>query len=278
MSEVIFTHVPNVTLFRAVSGSQTVYFTSEESGPIGISNKVAVGERFSPGSLVITGSDVLWAWNGQDTVQFEEQYSFIASATSASLTVENDELAPTGKVLVFTGTGAGQIVWLTTSSLNTNRYLIEYYTSGVNDGYAGVAFLCENTGSNFHGFGYVETDFGTGWNLKVENGNVDASANTTGGSSMPNFVRLEVLGVQRPTTGSGMPHFTAWADSYNRAGSIPCQRMTDQLAGSSNWSTLVYSSSWDDLTLKRFGLALRNGTNQVFKIYSMIVRKHPLDR
>ena len=270
--------MPTITKFRATSGSQTVYFDSTENQPTGIVNKVAVSETFVPTGLVLTGSDVLWAWNGEDTSQFYVSAVYVGTGNSGTLLVEDDpsRISPTGKMLVCNSDGFGQFVWLASSSLNTNRFVIEYYTSGSDAGYGGAAFLCEGSGSNFHGFGYCETNSGTGWNLKVDDGTVDASANTTGGRSMPNFVQLEVLCHDRSVV-SGSPSFRWWADSHNRNDGIGTQRATQTLAGASDWGQLPTGSNWDNLQLRNFGLMTRNGSG-VFKIYSMVVRKHPLDR
>ena len=270
--------MPTITKFRATSGSQTVYFDSNENQPTGIVNKVAVSETFTPTGLVLTGSDVLWAWNGEDTSQFDLGVTWTGSAANVALSVESDpsRISPTGNMLVISSSANSEVVWYASESLGTNRFVVEYYTSGSTNGFGGVSFLCDGSGSNFHGFGYCESNGGNGFNLKVENAVLDTSNDQTGGASNPNFVQIEVLCHDRSTV-SGSPSFRWWADSHNRTDSISSQRATEILAGGANWANTTYASSWDNLQLRRFGLMFR-GLPGVFKIYTMIIRKHPLDR
>lgn len=71
-----------VTTFRAVSGSQFVYFTSQETEPANITNKVVVSRKNTGAATsvdaqavisqsVASGSALIWEWNGVDTSQFE---------------------------------------------------------------------------------------------------------------------------------------------------------------------------------------------------------------
>lgn len=64
--------MPIITTYRALSGSQYVYYTSEETPPVGITNIVVVFEFNS--ITEVTGaisSNVLWEWNKVDTSQFQ---------------------------------------------------------------------------------------------------------------------------------------------------------------------------------------------------------------
>ena len=62
-----------VELYRALSGSQYVYWNSSQVEPASISNKVIVGELITVDTVdtasivalaVTSGSDVLFKWNG----------------------------------------------------------------------------------------------------------------------------------------------------------------------------------------------------------------------
>lgn len=280
--------MPNVKTFRATSGSQTVYWSDGESVPSPITDQVSVSTNYSAAGLTVNESDVIWRWNGADLSQFENSPHFVSGTLSASLYVETDphSIANAGNVLVLSSSARqGVICWLTTSSLDTNRFLVEIFISGTTTEYGGAAVLCEGSASNFHGFGALSED-GTGgastWNVKVDSGSVDGAPSTNGsfGTIAPKLFKVDVLAHDR-TVVTGSPGFTVLADVEGPRDDIVCHRFTQTLAGDNEWDSLPTGSNWEGLQLRRFGLAWRGDSafsgGSLMKIFDMVIRKHPLD-
>lgn len=281
--------MPTIETFRATSGSQTVYWQTGGTAPSPAENTVTVADTYTAAGLVVNESDVLWQWNGADVSQFESQAQFTSGSIGYDLYVETDpdRISLTGNMLVLSASSSGEglLIWLTTSSLNTNRYIVEMFISGATDEYGGAAVLCEGSASNFHGFGgLAENSTGTSstWSFKVDDGIVDSagSINAINGVGQPQVLRIDVLAHDR-TIVTGSPGFVANIEGEGSSGPRYSHRLTQNLAGDNNWNSFPTGSNWDGLQLRRFGLAWRGlsgfTTGGTVKIYSMVVRKHPLD-
>jgi hypothetical protein len=258
-----------VETFRGTSGSQYVYYKSTDPTPPGLTDVILLHRQEE--------SDILWEWNGEDTIQFDTSApTFANDFSSGSLTVVDAPLAPSGKALVLSGSGGsgaddGVLVFSATSSLQTNRFVAKYYLQEVEgDGSptAGFAFLCESSGSDFHGHVYtqrIDEQTQVGWHTQIESGSVDSEEITESSAISPRETTVEISGSK--LTGS-QPYFSC----MTRGGG-------GTLGGNSYHLNDIwpYSGSWNPLVLRNFGLALSRGIACGMMIYYVVVKKHPLD-
>jgi len=276
--------MPDIETFRAVSGSTTVYFQTGDVPPSPADELVTISDNFSTEGLRYNDNDVLWEWNGVDTSQFDISAAYIgAPGTTTTLSVETDPFhtSYTGNVLVISASSPGNLaVWLATSSLDTNRYHIECHIAEVspnNDGWGGVAYFCEGTGSDFHGFGGVGSTFGTYKGFMVDNGLVDPTVQTRTGHYPPVISKTEIIAPDR-TVMTGSPYFVALTDIHGASNVAVSYQTTEGAAERTAWTNLPTGSSWENSTLRRFGLAISgSATSAEVKIYSLVIRKHALD-
>lgn len=285
--------------FRAVSGSEYVYFKSNETEPSGVSNKVTIKE-IPLGSGEITnsqeiisqslasGSVLLWEWNGENGDQFET----LPLTGSISMSINTaSQYAPFKNVLRFDMTaGLRQAVWLVKTSSITlpDRFEVEMLVwdselaSGRNAGWT--------WGDNEHpdGFhGYVFNFFGESnpdivrYDAGVE---VSIGGNTTPGNA------------SMIATGRGGTINTVF-ESFHPSGSAPSFWMTargqEGIKGETNDNVEkgqsfeyfedklgVVTASWATVTMSQFGINVRgNSLGMNFIEFGAIrIYKHPKDR
>lgn len=276
--------------FRALSGSQYVFFTSEDEEPAGITNKVVMYETLTDASIIraagaqSTSSDILWSWNGEDTSQFDPGPAKLRNFSSATLNVETSPSAALGKYLILSGVGSsGTAVWLVSMSLPSTRYIIEMGIDEVGrfDGaagghYCGAALLSSGSGADHHGIGVLRTNGGTGWQYRFDGAGSSIPGNTPSlGAAAPSKLVVECVAGKK--TGS-IPTFSIKAFSNGNGSS---DVFTWDF--NTNWSS-TWGSSWlpiEEKDLTRFGIAVQSAggrVNPFIRIQYMIVRRHPLDR
>lgn len=281
-----------IKLFRATSGSQYVFFTSEETEPAGITNKVVMSEKFTDDSLVtgvleqnpqLETNPIIWSWNGTDTSQFDSAYARLRNVgwNSGALNVEPNELAPLGAYLVLTasGPGNGTLVWLASGSIGSSSFImeagLEQVSSSGGTPYGGLVMFASGTGSDHYSIGLLRQNGGTGWQFRFDGGTFSIPGNTPAfGGAAPCIMRIECIAGKR--TGS-IPTFylNAWASGQ---GSLVGPSYGFNTNWSSNWQ-----NNWSSFTpeqMQRFGLGIQaTGTANpaTVKFSYIVVRKHPID-
>jgi hypothetical protein len=276
-----------ITTFRALSGSQHVYYTSEDPVPAGVTDIVSVSERLTDATVVDTvisqsggGSDVLWAWNGEDVSQFDTNWAKLRNFTSGSISIEPDPAAPLGNWLVVSGVGtSGQIVFLANQELDTTNYYIEFGIdtvtahggAGAGGQYCGVAFWASGSGTDYHGIAWVHGNSTAAWQHRFDgSAGIVLPGSTPGTTGLPNKIVLEVVG--NKVSGSD-PKYLAWAKTLGNA--VDCNSLTElDLAG-------PYGGDWASLVPTRFGVVAQTSggwSHPVIRFSYIIVRRHPIDK
>jgi hypothetical protein len=143
-------------------------------------------------------------------------------------------------------------------------------SDGGGNGYGGVYLLAEGSGSNdFHGFSYFEEGANVEASTNMfEDGVVYGGAGAAGGGREPMSVTIEVMGNKE--TGS-QPYFniisTAAGDN----------ELDSRLDFETIWST-AFSSSWNPLELKNFGVMVRiagAASDPAIQFSYLLIRTHP---
>lgn len=282
-----------IKLFRAVSGSQYVFFTSEEAEPVGITNKVVMSEKFTDASL-ITGvleqnptletNPIIWSWNGTDISQFDSSYAKLRNVgwNSGALNVEPNELAPLGAYLVLTasGPGNGTLVWFASQSVGSSSFIMEAGLEEVSSSggtpYGGLAMFGTGSGSDHYSIGILRQNGGTGWQFRFDGSSFSIPGDTPSfGGVCPCVMYIECIAEK--VSGS-IPTFyiNTWA---NGQGSITGPSYGYDTTWASNWP-----NAWSSFTpeqMQRFGLGIQaTGTANpaTVKFSYITIRKHPIDQ
>lgn len=288
----INTNTSTIQTFRALSGSQYVFFTSEEPEPEGITNKVVMFETLSDQSVTASAeqnveSDVLWSWNGTDTSQFEPSVTRLAGGFgSANLNVETTTSAALGSYLVLSGNGAGQgtAIWFASESLPSTNFILEagietiarWNAGGVGGQYAGIALLGSGSGNDCHCLCILRTGSGTGWQARFDGATTSIPGSTPAlGAPTPSKLVIECVAGKQ--TGS-IPTFSIKAYSNGNGGN-------DVFTWdyNTNWSS-TWGGEWEDIPaseLTRWGLVVQASggwLNPYIRLSYLVIRRHPLDK
>lgn len=284
--------VDPIKTFRALSGSQYVFFTSEDPEPPGIVDKAVVSQKFTDSTLVTSTLDsnpaieenpIIWSWNGTDTSQFDNSFAKIRNAgwVSGALNVEQNDLAPLGAYLVLTasGQGNGTLVWFASQSLGTLNFIIEAGIEEVSSSggtpYGGVVMFGSGTGSDHYSIGLLKQNGGTGWQFRFDGPTFSIPGNTPAfGGVAPCLMYIECIASKQ--TGS-IPTF--YISAYSNGQGL----YTGPSYGfDTNWSA-TWQNNWTNITseqMQRFGLGLQaTGTANpaTIKFSYIIIRKHPIE-
>lgn len=299
--DVVFNDVNSIKTFRAVSGSQFVYFTSNDTEPEGISNKVIIDEEFlGEGGTVDTsalisqslasGSILLWEWNGQDATQFED--SAIVDNVSMSVNVA-PELSPYENLLKveFTNTSSNDSIWFVKSSsiILPDRFEVEMVVWDNNFSstyYAGWAWGDATHNDGLHAYSFPLIGATSTPKVRFDAGvaNTDSSIfSPTNPSLVQDGKGGTVLTVAEKyhDIGSSFPAF--WVNCRGFEG----LQAQDHDFVTKGQSTMYFSSSlgdptgsWVSANMNRFGIALRGTSTATSSVEFGAIRiyKHLKDR
>ena len=288
----INTNTSTIQTFRALSGSQYVFFTSEEPEPTGITNKVVMFETLSDQSVTASAqqsveSDILWSWNGADVSQFEPSVTRLAGGFgSADLNVETTTSAALGAYLVLSGTGTGQgtAIWFANDFLPSTSFIIEagietisrYDAGGVGGQYAGVALLGSGSGTDCHCLCILRTGAGTGWQARFDGSTTSIPGNTPSfGNPTPSKLVIECIAGKQEDS---IPTFSIKGYSNGNNGND-----TFTWDFNTNWSS-TWGGQWTDIpasALNRWGLVVQASggwQNPFIRFSYVVIRRHPLDK
>lgn len=281
-----------VELYRALSGSQYVYWNSSQAEPAGISNKVIVGELVTVDTVdtasivalaVTSGSDVLFKWNGTDLSQFNSSSpTFINGSVNGVMTLSSSAESPGRNYIQISGSGTtGFVAFLANTPLDTYRCIFEVEYETINSAqYGGIVFFCSGSGSNFHAHALFTG--GAGWRSMVNNGvHTDTGGTPTAVPtslvSNPGKGRYTLNGVR--TAGIG-PVFDLYLTDDGSQSSSTSEFWNHTWEGTapasgSTWNTIPVSGTQ---SCTKWGLAIKSsGGNALpmMKIRDIIIRRLP---
>lgn len=173
--------MPYVTTFRALSGSQYVYFTSDEPEPLGVTNKVAISTKFvsTVSQSNLARSNVLWEWNKTDTSQFIGEFEFLESdlgniGGSGSLSVSTSSVDPSVTVLNvnYNSVGGSHVHLIDFDLSEYDQYALEVHMAGrggSSPDFYSVFPIVGQSGSNIDAIAYAKSPSFTNANCFLYN-------------------------------------------------------------------------------------------------------------
>lgn len=278
-----------------------MYFTSNDTEPAGITNKVVVEEEFlgeagtaDTTSLIsqslASGSILLWEWNGQDIAQFESS----AIVGNISMSVSSAPNASPYENLLkveFTNTSSNDSIWFVKSGSITlpDRFEVEmvvWDNSSSSSFYAGWAWGDPTHNNGLHAYSFPLIGATSTPKVRFDAG----VANTDSGPFSPTNPSLvqdgkggTVLTIAEKyhDTGSNFPAF--WVNCRGFEG----LQASDHDFATKGQSTMYFTASlgdptgsWVTANMNRFGIAARGTSTSTSSVAFGAIRiyKHLKDR